>query len=328
MRWVAFYRFIFFILMILFIRYAGLKAGFSNSVSTLGAVAISLIVFSIEYFISTRRTRDVLAFYVGIAISVVISSMLAFIITLLPFMRPAKFWVYIAMNVIGVYIFGSFAYHKRNELRILDLFFRPGPPKYGCSPKILDTSVIIDGRILGVAESGFLEGEIIVPRFILRELQRIADSKDHVKRSRGRRGMDVLKKMQQLDTIKIVISSEDFPSIRDVDHKLIELARKKNAKIITTDYNLKKIADIHGVKVLNVNELSFLLKPIIMAGDEIKVKIVKPGKGESQGVGYLDDGTMVVVEDGYQFMGKEVLCVVISVLQTEAGRMVFARPKT
>ncbi|MCD6087278.1 MAG: PIN domain-containing protein [Candidatus Hydrothermae bacterium] len=327
MRWVAFYRLFFFILMVFFIRYAGLKSGFTNEVSTLGAVVISLVVFSIEYFISTRRSRDVLAFYVGIALAVIISSILAFIITLLPFMRPASFWVYVAMNLIGIYIFGSFTYHKRHELRILNLFLRPRVTTASCSSKILDTSVLIDGRILGVAKSGFLEGEVLVPRFILKELQRIADSKDHVRRTRGRRGMDVLKEMQKLDSISIHIISDDFPRIKEVDLKLIELAKAKKAKIITTDYNLKKIADIHGIKVLNVNELTFLLKPVIMAGDEIKVKVVKQGKEETQGVGYLDDGTMVVVENGYQFMGRDINCIVVSVLQTEAGRMVFARPK-
>jgi uncharacterized protein YacL len=325
MRWLTFYRFGFVVLFILLGRSLGVRIGFGPLESTLMSLGIGLSLLVLEYFVATRRAKDVLAFLFGFTMALIISNLFAYIITQIPLLRGARFWIYLLSNLVGIYIFGSFAYHKREELRFLNFFFK-APHRYLLSPKILDTSVIIDGRILGIAKSGFLDGEIIVPRFILRELQRIADSKDHSKRTRGRRGLDVLKEMQEIAGLNLVISYDDFPSVKEVDQKLIELAKRKRAKIVTIDYNLKKMADLQGVKVLNINELSKELKPILMPGDIIQVKVIKQGKEETQGVGYLEDGTMVVIENGSIYMGQEVLSVVETVLQTEAGRMVFAKP--
>ncbi|MEW5745416.1 MAG: PIN domain-containing protein [Nitrospirota bacterium] len=191
--------------------------------------------------------------------------------------------------------------------------------------KILDTSVIIDGRIADVIESGFLEGTFIIPQFILQELQYIADSPDPMRRTKGRRGLDILHRIQKMSNIKVRIVEEDFPRVREVDAKLIALARLLNAKIITNDFNLNKVAQLQGVAVLNINELANVLKPVVLPGETMNLFIVKEGKEYNQGVAYLDDGTMVVVENARKLIGRNADLVVTSVLQTTAGRMIFAK---
>lgn len=193
--------------------------------------------------------------------------------------------------------------------------------------KILDTSVIIDGRIADICEAGFLEGVFIVPQFILQELQYIADSQDSIKRARGRRGLDVLHKIQKMTNITVKIVEEDFPKIKEVDAKLVALGQLLNAKVITNDFNLNKVAQLQGVSVLNINELANSLKPVVLPGEIMRVFVLKEGKEYNQGVAYLDDGTMVVVENGRKLIGKNTEVVVTSVLQTTAGRMIFAKAK-
>ncbi len=193
--------------------------------------------------------------------------------------------------------------------------------------KILDTSVIIDGRIADVCTTGFLEGTFIVPQFILKELQHIADSADPMKRARGRRGLDILNQVQKMSGITVKIIEEDFPQIREVDAKIIALAKQYPAKIVTNDLNLNKVAGLQGVKVLNINELSNALKPVVLPGEGMRVFILKEGKELGQGVAYLDDGTMIVVDEGKRFIGKNADVIVTSVLQTTAGRMIFTRLK-
>jgi len=193
--------------------------------------------------------------------------------------------------------------------------------------KLLDTSVIIDGRIADVCEAGFIEGTFVVPQFILQELQYIADSPDQLKRARGRRGLDVLHKLQKMSNVTVRIVDEDFPKIKEVDSKLVALGRLLNAKVITNDFNLNKIAELQGVSVLNIHELANTLKPVVLPGESIKVFVIKEGKEHNQGVAYLDDGTMVVVENGRKLIGKNADVTVTSVLQTTAGRMIFSKPK-
>jgi len=193
------------------------------------------------------------------------------------------------------------------------------------SYKILDTSVIIDGRIADIAETGFLDGVIVTPQFVLRELQLVADSADSLKRNRGRRGLDILQRLQKIATVQIQIVEDDFPSIREVDLKLIELAKLYEGKIITNDFNLNKVAQLQGVQVLNINELANSLKPIVLPGETMKVFILKEGKEYNQGVAYLDDGTMVVVDNARKMIGKTVDISVTSVLQTTAGKMIFGK---
>jgi len=193
--------------------------------------------------------------------------------------------------------------------------------------KLLDTSVIIDGRIADLCETGFIEGTLIVPQFILLELHHISDSSDGLKRARGRRGLDVLNAIQKMANIKVTITEEDFPNVKEVDSKLVELAKKIDAKIITHDLNLNKVAGIQGVKILNINELCNALKPVVLPGETIRVFVLKEGKEAGQGVAYLDDGTMVVIDHAKRWIGKSVDVMVTSVLQTSAGRMIFSRLK-
>jgi uncharacterized protein YacL len=191
--------------------------------------------------------------------------------------------------------------------------------------KILDTSVIIDGRIADIADTGFLDGTLVIPQFVLRELQLVADSADSMKRNRGRRGLDILQRIQKMPNLNIQIVEEDFPNVRDVDMKLIELAKVFDCKVVTNDFNLNKVAQLRGVEVLNINELANALKPIVLPGETMRVFILKEGKEYNQGVAYLDDGTMVVVDNAKRMISKTVEVAVTSVLQTTAGKMIFGR---
>ncbi|PYV93156.1 MAG: PIN domain nuclease [Acidobacteria bacterium] len=193
------------------------------------------------------------------------------------------------------------------------------------SYKILDTSVIIDGRIADICETGFVDGILIIPQFVLRELQQVADSADSLKRNRGRRGLDILQRIQKMAGITVQIVETDYPNIREVDLKLIELAKETEAKIVTNDFNLNKVAQLQGVEVLNINELANSLKPVVLPGETMKVFILKEGKEYNQGVAYLDDGTMVVVDNARKMIGKTIDTSVTSVLQTTAGKMIFGR---
>jgi uncharacterized protein YacL len=192
-------------------------------------------------------------------------------------------------------------------------------------PKVIDTSVIIDGRIADICETGFLDGVLVLPQFVLHELQMIADSSDSIKRNRGRRGLDILQRIQKTVGVNVQISEKDYPEVKEVDLKLIELAREMEGKIVTNDFNLNKVAQLRGVSVLNINELANALKPVVLPGEGMKVFILKEGKEENQGVAYLDDGTMVVVDDARSIIGRNVEIVVTSLLQTTAGKMIFGK---
>jgi uncharacterized protein YacL len=191
--------------------------------------------------------------------------------------------------------------------------------------KVLDTSVIIDGRIADICKTGFLEGTLVVPHFVLRELQQIADSADSIKRNRGRRGLEILEKVKGASGITVQIVEKDYPDVKEVDLKLIELAKELGAKIVTNDFNLNKVSQLRGVDVLNINELANSLKPVVLPGETMKVFILKEGKEYNQGVAYLDDGTMVVVDNARKMIGKTIATQVTSVLQTTAGKMIFGR---
>ena len=206
--------------------------------------------------------------------------------------------------------------------RLVTLFRNAGPLK---RYRILDTSVIIDGRIADICETGFLDGMLVIPQFVLKELQLVADTADSMKRNRGRRGLDILQKIQKMSGVDVMISDVDFPEVREVDLKLIELARTLEGKIVTNDFNLNKVAQLRGVQVLNINELANALKPVVLPGEFMKVFILKEGKEYNQGVAYLDDGTMVVVDNARRMISRNIDVVVTSVLQTTAGKMIFGR---
>ncbi|MBI4885517.1 MAG: PIN domain nuclease [Acidobacteria bacterium] len=205
---------------------------------------------------------------------------------------------------------------------LIGLFRNAGPSR---RYKILDTSVIIDGRIADICETGFMDGTLVIPQFVLKELQLVADSSDSMKRNRGRRGLDILQKIQKMSGVEVMVSDMDFPDVREVDLKLIELGRALQGKIVTNDFNLNKVAQLRGVDVLNINELANALKPVVLPGELMKVFILKEGKEYNQGVAYLDDGTMVVVDNARKLIGKTIDVVVTSVLQTTAGKMIFGR---
>ncbi|MGY0693989.1 PIN domain-containing protein [Virgibacillus sp. FSP13] len=194
-------------------------------------------------------------------------------------------------------------------------------------PKILDTSVIIDGRIADICQTSFLEGTIVIPQFVLGELQHIADSSDALKRNRGRRGLDVLNRIQKELPVNVEIYEGDFEEIQEVDSKLIKLAKVINGIVVTNDFNLNKVCDLQSVHVLNINDLANAVKPVVLPGEELMVQVIKDGKEQNQGIAYLDDGTMIVVEDGRDYIGKTIEVLITSVLQTSAGRMIFAKPK-
>ena len=199
--------------------------------------------------------------------------------------------------------------------------------EYVVKPKILDTSVIIDGRIADICQTHFLEGTIIIPQFILGELQHIADSSDVLKRNRGRRGLDILNKIQKELDVKVEMYEGDFDDIQEVDSKLVKLAKVINGVVVTNDFNLNKVCDFQGVEVLNINDLANAVKPVVVPGEELGVQVIKDGKEQRQGIAYLDDGTMIVVEEGSDYIGKTIEVIITSVLQTSAGRMIFAKPK-
>ena len=228
--------------------------------------------------------------------------------------------LYIIISIFAAYL------GARVGARMHIMPFIPTATIGGGTPKIIDTSVIVDGRIVEILESGFLEGPFVLPRFVLRELQAIADSTDPMKRTRGRRGLEVLSRLQELGVLEL--SERDFEDVRGADAKLVRVAQELRGKLVTNDYNLNRVAGVEGVMVLNINELANAVKPVVLPGEELHVQIIRDGKEPHQGVGYLDDGTMIVVEHGRRLVGETTDVVVTSVLQTVAGRMIFAKPKS
>jgi len=241
--------------------------------------------------------------------------------------RPVRHLIKVLLGVSAVFMCISFVLQTKDDFRFIIPYVEFARDAKGPRPLLLDTSAIIDGRIADIADTQILESEMVVPRFVLAELQTIADSDDKLKRNRGRRGLDVLNRLQNSRKIEIRIleSRQDADAPPDVDAQLLELAQKSQGRIITTDYNLNKVAQLRGVDVINVNDLANALKPVVLPGEELRVKIVKPGEESGQGVGYLDDGTMVVAEGGRDCVGHEIAIVVTSMLQTSAGRMIFGR---
>lgn len=231
-------------------------------------------------------------------------------------------------QILPIAFFGyvGYIFSQRPGLRIFGgAPFRKDEQGAITTEKILDTSVIIDGRILDIAQTNFIEGPFIIPNFVLREIQLISDSPDPIKRNRGRRGLDMLNKLQQIENVKVKISYIDYTDTREVDAKLVKLSLETGGKLITNDFNLNKVAELQGVEVLNLNNLTNALKPIVLPGEDIVIDVIKEGKDENQGIGYLEDGTMVVVENGRHLQGKTVQVNVTSIIQTAAGKMIFTR---
>ena len=271
------------------------------------------------------RDRDLLIGTIGLFLGLLIANLVGLAFGSIPYIGP---YVSVALSIVLGYIGMHLAITKKTEF-IGWFHFRSengskNKRENEAVGKLLDTNVIIDGRIIDIYKSGFLEGPIIVPVFVLEELQKIADSSDVLKRNRGRRGLDILNHIKKSkDDIDII--ADDFDEISEVDSKLVKLAKMKGYKIVTNDYNLNKVAELQGISVLNINDLAIAVKPVVIPGEQIFVQLVKYGKEEGQGVAYLEDGTMIVVENGAQAIGKEVSVIITSVLQTAAGKMIFAK---
>jgi len=295
----------------------------------IGTGIASLLLFALR-FVTQKLFERLFPVVIAIALSLMLGYFLARIVMMVfPPPNPEDLTFHVFLTSSLMLLFGyvgiSLGLTRASHWETLVNVVRKRHIEYG-NPKIVDTSVIIDGRIADIVTTGFIEGTLIVPRFVLKELQNIADSADVLRRAKGRRGLDILKTMQdEASGYDIEVIEEDPENVHEVDAKLVSLARTYNAKIITNDYNLNKVAQIEGVPVLNINDLANSLKPAVLPDERIEVKIVKEGKEAYQGVGYLDDGTMIVVDGGRDFVGKSVSVLVTSVLQTAAGRMIFTK---
>jgi len=274
-------------------------------------------------------TQNILSGVVGLIVGLIIANLLAYSLSFIPFVgNYLPIILNISLGLLGIIV----GLNKREESvnfyrKSIGRFKKRDRGVSQYQPKILDTSVIIDGRVADICQTDFLEGELIIPRFVLNELQAIADSSEPLKRNRGRRGLDVLNRINKIHTNKIKIISQDYPDLKSVDTKLIRLAKDLDAKVLTNDYNLNKLAQLENISVLNINDLSNALKSVILPGEELITQVIKEGKESGQGVAYLDDGTMIVVENGVKNIGDKVKVTVTSILQTPAGRMIFGRVK-
>lgn len=289
--------------------------------------------------LSKVPTSDILVMTLGIGIGLILANLLGGPFSYLPIIGPYIPLIFsLVLSIIGAKV----ALRKHKD--IVGFFNRSIPSLKGAvkpaavkslalsdrlysKNKLLDTSVIIDGRIIDILKTGFLEGRLIVPNFVLEELQKLADSSDNLKRAKGRRGLDLIQEIQQKNKEQLLVEDTDFEDLNEVDAKLVKLAKQTEAVIITNDFNLNKVAEIQGVSVLNINDLANAIKPVVLPGEEMNVFVVKDGKENNQGVAYLEDGTMIVVEGGKKLVGENTAVVVTSVLQTSAGRMIFAKLK-
>jgi len=290
-----------------------------------GTIGAFLIILS-ERISKNISLRGLSSAVFGLVLGLIIAWLIRSLLDLIPSLdQNVKYISGLVITVILSYLGVVLSMRGRDEFNIIIPYVRFSRKDEKDEFFILDTSVIIDGRIADIAQTKFLAGSFIIPHFILRELQHIADSHDSLKRVRGRRGLDILNKLKKISNVQIKIHQQDFPDISEVDHKLVKLAKVLEAKVLTNDYNLNKVAVIQGVTVLNINELANALKPVVLPGEEMDIKIVKEGTEHHQGVGYLDDGTMIVVENSRHLLGRNVKATVTSVLQTTAGKMIFAR---
>jgi len=319
-------RTVFFILCCLiggFIRPLGLDP----LMGAISGAAVAGVMILIEFRVRSMPFQILAGSFLGFLSGFGVGVLLSYSLEKLAFFPPGGvlFSVQVLLLLTLGYMGFAVGARKGEELSLRDLqvLFKDGEGPV--SHKILDTSVIIDGRIADLCDTGFLEGVLVLPQFILRELQSVADSSDSLKRNRGRRGLDILHRIQKISSVEVKITEEEYTHIKEVDLKLIEQALDSGAKIVTNDFNLNKVCQLRGVSVLNINELANALKPVVLPGEGMKVFILKEGKDASQGVAYLDDGTMVVVDHARQYIGKTIDITVTSVLQTTAGKMIFGR---
>ena len=294
--------------------------------SILLGVLLGIVFVYFEIRLERATLKRLIGAAVGSVLGILGALMLGLLINLTSIEVSTQSFVQVTALMLMAYVGLILGANKGDLLNLTamgGLFTAERQPKRAF--KILDTSVIIDGRIADVCETAFVDGPLIIPQFVLRELQLVADSSDSLKRNRGRRGLDILQRMQKMTTVQVQIVEDDFPQLREVDMKLIELAKQYEGKVVTNDFNLNKVAQLQGIPVLNINELANALRPIVLPGEIMRVFILKEGKEYNQGVAYLDDGTMVVVDNARRMIGKTIATQVTSVLQTTAGKMIFGR---
>ncbi len=305
----------------------GLADPTATTWGTLLGLVGALLLIGLEFLLKNVSSRGLSAAVFGLLFGLIMAHVIGASLTVVP-LNPQLLAAARAIILAVFCYFGmTIAIRGRDEFNVIIPYVRFSRQDERQEMILLDTSVIIDGRIADICQTPFIEGRFVIPRFVLKELQQVADSQDPVKRTRGRRGLDVLGRLQKTPHVEARIHEEDFPETHDVDAKLVKLAKILGAKILTNDYNLNKVAELQGVRVLNLNELANALKPVVLPGEALDVRILKEGKEPHQGVAYLDDGTMVVVENGRPLIGQSSRVVVTSVLQTAAGRMIFAKPE-
>ena len=320
--------FIFRFFIVLFITLSGYffpPFNLSQYIGAALAFVLSLIIVYLETRIHKTQFRIIWGSTAGTFVGILLGWILGSIYQTITYDNPTSLFIRIFFLIVMPYI-GFLIGARKSEWLDPNYFLGFFKEKRVSSTnKILDTSVIIDGRIADICDTAFIEGTLVVPQFVLKELQLVADSTDSLKRQRGRRGLEVLDHLQKLSQVSVVISEIDFPDIKDVDSKIIELAKQLDAKIITNDFNLNKVAQLQGIPVFNINELANAMKPVVLPGETMKVFILKEGKEKDQGIAYLDDGTMVVVDNSRKMIGQNIDITVTSVLQTTVGKMIFGR---
>lgn len=295
-------------------------------VSALTGFLIGVLVLTLDIFFKQYTVRNILSVLIGFALGLAVHKLFMMVVAYADFPEDTVGQFGVASAVIFSYLGVITILRGQDEFTMMIPFVTLDTKGSTEELILLDTSVIIDGRILDISKTNFLGGKYILPRFVLKELQLIADSSDPLKRARGRRGLDVLNKIKEIPNINVKINEMEFPDVHGVDAKLVKMGQAMGAKVFTNDYNLNKVAELQGVTVLNINELANALKPIVMPGELMQVKIIKEGKEHDQGIAYLDDGTMVVVDNSRRRLGQTFNVTITSVLQTQAGRMIFAKP--
>lgn len=298
----------------------------SSSLALLLGVVLGILAVLLEDRLEKASLKKLIGAVVGSVLGILVAFMASHLLFLTAIEEKSVSFIQVALLLLLAYVGLVLGANKGDLLNLAALGgIFTGERQSKKTFKVLDTSVIIDGRIADVCETGFIDGTLVIPQFVLRELQLVADSSDSLKRNRGRRGLDILQRIQKMTTVHVQIVEDDFPQVRDVDMKLIELAKLYEAKIVTNDFNLNKVAQLQGLPVLNINELANALKPVVLPGEIMRVFILKEGKEYNQGVAYLDDGTMVVVDNAKKMISKTIDIAVTSVLQTTAGKMIFGK---
>jgi len=316
---------ILFILGCILVGYQSVDTRTGQIIASVVSAFLGIIIILSEMFMRRVSLRGLSSSVFGLILGLIMAKLVGDAFSLVPLSTSVISLIRVALTLIFCYLGFVVGLRGKDEFNIIIPYVRLRQEREAQELVLLDTSIIIDGRITDLYKSGFLEARLVIPRFILKELQQIADSTDPIKRQRGRRGLDILHSLQEELKAQLIIHEEDFEDIPEVDAKLVKLAKVLDAKILTVDFNLNRIASLQQVKVLNINELANALKPVVFPGEVLQLKLIKAGKEYNQAVGYLEDGTMVVVEDAIRYIGQEVKVVVTSVLQTQAGRMIFTK---